>query len=587
MTTGLTTDFSRTGVDLLVITVDKCANTYSVAPCTASLSAGKECRNSFHTCQDRANYVRTTEEWPICTKGIIPFKGSAIYEPILDSLNISATELKEQAKKPIKSRLKFKLMNYRADNIASELMAPGDPYADTRASFQGTRLRKLLARHPNLKGRPIKYLRGALGDSLGEYIQIFQGVIYDVSQDVNGDVTIEAEDLLAKMEETFIPPKVQLKIVEAITDSDVTLTVDSPALLPSAPNYVYIGEELIKYGAKDDITGVLSTLSRGQEGTTAASHSDNSKVVRVQWWDFDNPFDILEDILDIVGYTAGQIDSATFASEKIFPETDINFSAFITEPTKASDLYYEIVDHIDADSWVGEDLKITIRRRIQNRPGRTYTDFTEDASFILDTQAVDRNQKNIITRATMLWDLRVGQKMDEIESYERVNQFINTDAESVNDRDEAVEDVLRSRFIRNGDISEEELQSYVGKLLRRRVRRKQLERPILKGDFEIKDFQIKTGDWARLTTERLEDRDGNPFTDARFQAIMRTDKGSKIGVKFIKVSDIVIGFWAPDTLVNDFENATDPEKEYGFWAEEASERIPDGSELGADPYTYW
>ena len=53
-------EFERVPVTVLELDLDRCANTYGVLPCTASGGPGEECYNTWQSCQDKPNYVKTT-----------------------------------------------------------------------------------------------------------------------------------------------------------------------------------------------------------------------------------------------------------------------------------------------------------------------------------------------------------------------------------------------------------------------------------------------------------------------------------------------------------------------------------------------
>jgi hypothetical protein len=556
----LTEKFTRQRITLLIIKLDRCANVYGVNDgvtsfCTASKLPGDECFNSFHTCQDKDGYVKTTEDWKICTKGVAPFPGVEYWEPILEKVTLTPTEILES--KTAKARLKFRLLNYKADTVSSELKAGGDLYARNRSTISGTRLRKQLERHPNLKGRLVEQYEGALGDSLATFManQTFQGNLWDFDQDVNGNVSAESEDLLTKMEDKAneIPPRVEGKLVNDISSADLSLTLDAPTEYPAAPNYLFLGSgesgELIKYGAKDDVTGIFSSLSRGQENTLASEFSQGEKVKRVQWWPFQNPFDIALDILD---------------------------------KTKANILYNELMQPLDVSTWVAEDLTITVKRNV-NIPGEVVPELSEAGNIWKDTQKVDLNDKAIINSASIAWNHIPGRNHKEELSYTRGNIFANTDSISANDTDEVLLEPMLSRFIRFGDVAEELVEEWVAKALRRYVIRRLRRRHIIDFKVEFKDFERKTGENIGLTTDKIEDITGQGLSGSLFMLIRRAPGASDIALRAIKEPEISYGVWAPEELDGvEYANATALQKRtYGAWANE-NKRIPDGSPYDAE-----
>ncbi len=61
-----------------------------------------------------------------------------------------------------------------------------------------------------------------------------------------------------------------------ITDSATSLTVDDGSAFPASDFKVYINTEVILVGSRSG--NVMSSLTRGHDGTTAAAHSDNDAV---------------------------------------------------------------------------------------------------------------------------------------------------------------------------------------------------------------------------------------------------------------------------------------------------------------------
>lgn len=590
----LTSKFSRQRITLLTIQVDKCANIYGIDDgvttfCTATKLAGDECYNSFHTCQDKANYVKTTEDWKICTKDTTPFPGGDVYEPILDKVTRTPTEIIET--KTAKAVLKFRLLNSKAVTVASELLPLGDPYVRNRSAIEGTRLRKFLTRHQNLKGRLVKEYEGALGDTFAEYDQTFEGNLWDFSQDVNGNVSGETEDLLTKMEDTDIPPRVEGKLVNAISTTDTSMTLDNPTAYPDAPNYIFMGTgetgELIKYISKSNTTGVCDiTGGRGQEGTIAGEWDIGEKIKRVQWWPFQNPFDIALDILDKAGLTPF-VNTSSFTEAKNTPEVDVNHSAFITEPTRARILYDELMQPLDVSTWVAEDLTVNVKRNV-NIPGETVPAITEDSNIWKDTQKVNLNDAAIRNTATLAWMHTPGRKPQDELSYSRGNIYADGNSISANDRNEVLLEAMTSRFIRFGDTAEEEVEAWVAKALRRYIRRRVIRRPIIDFNVEFKDFELKTGENVELTTDKIEDILGAGLYGSLFMLMRRESGKTAIAIRAIAEPEIAYGVWAPDRLEGvSFADATEEDKRsYGAWADENG-RIPDGSAYGAQGKVYY
>jgi hypothetical protein len=145
-----TSKLSRTPVTLVVITLDFCALTYGVLPCTATGGPGEECYNTFPTCQDKQNYDRTTKEYRF-TSLDAPYIKDA--RPYLDTIDWMQTEIKPGSLTIIgRSTLTM------ADEPDTDIGI--DPYVENRSSVQGTFWKKLLARNKNYSGRRVEIYKG-------------------------------------------------------------------------------------------------------------------------------------------------------------------------------------------------------------------------------------------------------------------------------------------------------------------------------------------------------------------------------------------------------------------------------------------
>jgi hypothetical protein len=82
----------------------------------------------------------------------------------------------------------------------------------------------------------------------------------------------------------------QTGLASNLAIADGTFTVSGPDLLPASPLLVKIGDEIIRVGVLDRVTGVCSKVSRAQHGTQAAAHVVGSTVevfktvTQTHWW---------------------------------------------------------------------------------------------------------------------------------------------------------------------------------------------------------------------------------------------------------------------------------------------------------------
>jgi hypothetical protein len=67
-------------------------------------------------------------------------------------------------------------------------------------------------------------------------------------------------------------------LAAGITATSTSLTVADASLFPNAPFRITVDAEIIEVGAINRTTNTFSSLIRGQEGTTAASHSAGASI---------------------------------------------------------------------------------------------------------------------------------------------------------------------------------------------------------------------------------------------------------------------------------------------------------------------
>lgn len=210
----------RRKIDLVYLKMDFCAETYGVAPCTASDSV--KCFNTFQTCKDKQNYNKTTKTYKFITNEL-PISVAADYypaRPYIKSMSSLSTEIKEDD--TVVKRLKIDFYDEPDNDVGV------DPYRSSRAKIRGTFWKKFIARNKNYKGRIIELYEGFEGLTEGNFQMTFAGRIENISIN-NGVATIEAVDLMKKLSEIEYPLKTDIYLAEdmpmqfeAFADSEMT-----------------------------------------------------------------------------------------------------------------------------------------------------------------------------------------------------------------------------------------------------------------------------------------------------------------------------------------------------------------------------
>lgn len=555
--------FSNTPCELIILTMDICANTFGSAPCTATST--DKCYNTFATCRDKANFNRTTTQYKFTSADVAtPFKTGE--RPYIKKVTTFATEIKSD-NITVNAREKAKMHDEFDTDIGI------DPYLSDRTSAaQGTFWRKLLARNPNYKDRIYERYEGFLGLAEVDFERRFVGLLDNIT--ISGqDVTIEAADMLTALADIDVPAEVDVKLTADVTDSETTLTVDDVSDL-DASGYVRISDEIIQYAA---ISGLqLTGCTRACFGTTADSHDADDNVQPCRYYAADNLFDILLEMLtDDAEYDPSYVDSASFADAKDWPGGEPDVWAIISEPTPLEDLFFELLELADSKVWVAEDLKITIARNYPNRGGRTYTKWNDDEHIIDGSVSVDLNEDSRITRVVMYWDKDAIGDLEEQASYARMDMAIDGDAESANEYNGTEKKEIWCRWLHPDCGTSEELDFWTDEFLGRYLMNRRDAAPLITLEVKQKDSGVKTGEYIKLTTDELCDVDGSDISDARFRVVKREQKeNGKYEYKLERMPKKKIALFN-DIGASDWEDATEAELEYGYFGDSYGD-LPDG-----------
>jgi hypothetical protein len=569
---------ARTSVALVILDLDFCTRTFGVSPC---LATGTHCYNTWGTCKYLSAYLAAPKEYKFSSADAkAAFDGC---RPYIDSVKLLPTEIKTNF--TVSGRVNVDFLDEPDEDVGV------DPYWSERSSHPGTFFKKLLARNKNYKGRRIRVYEGYAGMTEGDYVLRWVGKIENIT--ISGSsVKLEAVDLLKDLSKIEVPPRLAIKLaVDLASGQMAAVTLTSVGGLDVSNGYIRVDDEIIGYATANTETNQLLNLTRGAFGTGAIDHGVNDKVQKCRYFPPTNPYDLLLGMLTVDAAIASEYaDSAAFEFYKTWPGGDVDFWTIISEPMKLSDLYFEIVDLLDAKSWVAEDLKITIRRNVANSPGQTLYKLTDADHIIHRSMKVDLNEKSRITRTLIYWQKSPTGKDKEVTSYSRLDVAIDADAESASGYGEVIEKKIYCRWLDTTYQQEELVAQYVRNLAMRQTRRSRDAQALVTLELDTKDSEIKTGNFVQLDSDELLNPDGTPLEASTFQSVRREKKKSTIALTLQRiVSGTRICFICPN---EDQETPTDPypayasaselEREYGFITEN------DGLMPNGDPgYIIW
>lgn len=583
------TDYSsaitRIPITLIRITLDYCSRTFGSSPCTAT---GTKCYNTFVSCKDLAHFTRTTKEYKFSSaEAPLPFKEGE--RPFIKEVKYLPTEIKDSL--TVSARVIVQMLDNEPDSDVGI-----DPYVADRASVQGSFWKKLLARNPNYKDRKIEIFEGFLGLAEEDFELRFSGLLYNIQIRKQGQVELECVDKLYKLKETETPQKLEISVNGAHSiDSDIIYIEGDGISSLESSGYVKIADNIISYTAKGTsytAGSYISGCAWGEFDTGKTAIPDGEKVAPVKYFAPDHPFDHLDTLIKLAGYTDSDIDLDSFAAYdkdqeplgdgtpnkngwRDWPDDLINFSAVITEPTPTYTLIQEIAEIIDARLWVNEQGLITIRRNVPNKPSRSYHTLSDESGIIERSGELSIESDKRLTRITCYWGLFAGEDPEKPESFRFSDTVIDADAENQAGFGDTLPKKIFCRWI-SLDCAptvypyESEAQKiayctlYVKEYCTRIINRFREPPMKLKVQVELKDEGILTGDFVRVSTDYIQDKDGNPISAQSFQVVRRERIApNKLSLLLNRMPTRRIDFIGPASQP-DYTSATADEREWGF-----------------------
>jgi len=277
------------------------------------------------------------------------------------------------------------------------------PYPSKRTS-NGTLFGKMLARHPNMKGRKVERYSGF--DPLNFNVDNFvsQEYVIDDVQLKKGLFTIKGVDPLQLAEET--------KSKAPITNNGTTAT----AITGSSTSFTYTNDVGFKYGAiatnvfvriESEIIQctvasefVLTIVSRGVDGSEEKDHGINATVQECLVYDGVNVVEIIVDLL--TRFTS--IESRFFDdySPVITATAAITLTTKISKPESVSKLINELIVVGDLTMFFDENEKIIKIKQVAEQLVQPIS-INEDDHIEIDSASILIDSKTQYTRAGVNW----------------------------------------------------------------------------------------------------------------------------------------------------------------------------------------
>jgi len=326
------------------IDLNYCQEVFSVAPCTATGSGDAKCFNvrSFNCdCQDTPNFNAGTKTLRFgLDNGFLPESISCV--PSL--LRVSTTDAVVNPGQNIGQRagVTATFKNHRFGDAGLDQYIVDRTY---NPYDQGTYWGKFRARNPYFRYRPMRLIRGYVGQAITEMETEHYVIDTITGPGSQGIVTIKGVDFMRLLEKkTAQAPELSKGYLSANATAGATSITLNPVGIGNssypASGKAAIGEEIVSYTRSADVF----TCTRGIEGTTAVAHETEDVFQKVLEYSAETSAYIIDDL--IVNYTP--LDSSyTDLPEwetKVSDYSDVLYTTLIVKPTPVVTLLNELVE---------------------------------------------------------------------------------------------------------------------------------------------------------------------------------------------------------------------------------------------------
>ncbi len=361
---------TRKALTFVEIDVSVCSLAYGVAPCTAAIptTGTQKCFNTYGSCQDRAHYTESFVTLRFCED--TGYQAQSGTEAIPSLTAVDVTPGKIALGEGLGQRASVSC-SFR-EHPHSDTGEGFDPYLSTRAYDpfkQGTFWAKFAARHPNLRGKKLRVIRGYLGQALEE-METRHFIVDSIDgPGLDGKFTVIAKDPLKALDgDRAVAPAPSTGYLAADINSSTTSATLAPANVGNASypanGFLAIGgTEIVAFTRTNDTL----TLTRGQKNTTGVAHKAGDRAQLCLAYTSQDPSVIFADLAT----TYGGIDASYIPADDWLGETQGYsgqvYSTFIAEPTSVKKLVAELIEQTGLVVWwdeIGEKIRMQVLRQI-------------------------------------------------------------------------------------------------------------------------------------------------------------------------------------------------------------------------------
>lgn len=371
----------------------------------------------------------------------------------------------------------------------------------------GTYFGKLMARNPWWTGRKIRVIEGwTTGGIWHEADAITHNfLIRDVQGPSDGRFRITAAGplQLLNLDEIECPPASEGVLQSNIGAGAGTAHIHDATIAADYPDsgFIRINDEVMSYTR----VGIILTITRAQENTTAAAHTAGDSIQICRTWTDTPVADIIEEILTVDGLVdPAYLDTDQWADEATTWLSLYRFTAMITKPTKILELTSELLEISAAIAWWDDqDGKVKMRAI---RPGLSSRGTWTDRFSLLKPVSFNRDMSQRISRMDVLIDLRSADLDPKEEASYKIRVVGDPLGEGVTENRTEKVHLIASRWLKANQVS-----------LARRASvqtTNQLRdgRKTVVADVSAKDALAKIGDIIDVITREIVDTSGQPAT---------------------------------------------------------------------------
>lgn len=498
--------------------LDFCANVAGVAPCTAIETGDAKCFNTFASCNDTANFNKTTKIYRFCSPNgaRVPVGLDAI--PCLKSINLSPAQIDAKNGMGLRASCDIRLQDFPHDDIRI------DPYVNGRTYIpinQGTYFGKLKARNPFYNARIMRVYTGFLNTDGSFSANKFERRTFVIEAwdglDALGVTRIMGKDVLklASDERAVCPiPSVgKLNLDMTAIATSFTVTPSGVGADYDASGYVRVGSEVMSYTRSGDVF----TVVRGQRNTLAATHKQLDTVQLCKEFAGQTSQNIVYDLLtNFASVPTSYIDKLAWDAEQVgyLPRL---YNAIITTPTGVSKLITELSEQVGFFLYWEEVLEKIVFRAIRPNSGsEQITALTSQYNLLADSLKL----KDIVDdRVNEVWVyygvLDPSKNLSDDANYSNLYVASNVaDQSDVQNRDIRIKKIL-SRWITDRAAAIELGQRYLERFALAPV----------EADFmlDAKDSNLKLCDFVTIESKQKQDFTGSPL-ELLLQITKRVEK---------------------------------------------------------------